>query len=106
MRVAPNPSRSPVAQSSRKPLADPSVTETGMGLFKNEAVVRDSPVRTGALAAKEDVHDVVAERVHWYNHARLHSTTSTIGAQRSSRNSTMIEMTGTLPDVAASKLAT
>lgn len=83
---------------------DNAAAETVMGLFKNEAVARDSPFRTGALVAKADVDDVVVEWVHWYNHARLHST---LGYRTPVEFEELYydEITGTLPDVAASKLA-
>lgn len=75
-----------------------------MGLFKNEAVARDSPFRTGGLATRADVDDVVVEWVHWYNNARLHST---LGYRTPVEFEALYydEITGTLPDVAASKLA-
>ena len=75
-----------------------------MGLFKNEAVARDYPFRTGPLAAKADVDDVVVEWVHSYNNARLHST---LGYRTPVKFEELYydEITGTLPDVAASKLA-
>ena len=44
-----------------------------MGLFKNEAVAKNSPFRNGALKTETDVVDVVFEWVHWYNTQRLHS---------------------------------
>lgn len=75
-----------------------------MELFKNEALARDSPFRTWPLAAKTDVDEVVAEWVHWYNDARLHSTLE----YRSPVEFEELyydEITGTLPDVATSKLA-
>lgn len=83
---------------------DNAAAETVMGLFKNEAVARDSPFRAGALAAKADVDDVVVEWVHWYNNARLHST---LGYRTPVEFEELYydEITGTLPDVAASKLA-
>lgn len=83
---------------------DNAAAETVMGVFKSEALARDSPFRTGALAAKADVDDLVVEWVHWYNNDRLHST-------RGYRTPVEFEelysdeITGTLPDVAASKLA-
>ena len=38
---------------------DNVAVETVMGLFKNEAVAKASPFRTGALATESDVVDVV-----------------------------------------------
>lgn len=83
---------------------DNAAAETVMGLFKNEAVARDSPFRAGALATKADVDDLVVEWVHWYNNARLHST---LGYQTPVEFEELYydEITGTLPDVAARKLA-
>ncbi|QEP06383.1 transposase [Glutamicibacter sp. ZJUTW] len=83
---------------------DNAAAETVMGLFKNEAVARDSPFRTGTLAAKADVDDLVVEWVQWYNHARLHST---LGYRTPVEFEELYydEMTETLPNVVASKLA-
>lgn len=53
---------------------DNAAAETVMGLFKNEAVTKDSSFRNGALKPELDVVDVVFEWVHWYNNARLHSS--------------------------------
>lgn len=83
---------------------DNAAAETVMGLFKNEAVARESPFRTGALAAKADVDDLVVEWVHWYNHARLHSTLGYLTPVEF-EELYYDEINGTLPDVAASKLA-
>ncbi|MHA7271795.1 integrase core domain-containing protein [Arthrobacter sp. TMT4-20] len=44
-----------------------------MGLFKNEAIAKGSPFRTGALKTETDVQTIVFEWVHWYNNERLHS---------------------------------
>ena len=76
---------------------DNAAAETVIGLFKNEAVARDSPFRTGALVAKADVDDVVVEWVHWYNRARLHST---LGYRTPVEFEELYydEITGTLPD--------
>lgn len=53
---------------------DNAVAETVMGLFKNGAVARDSPFRTGPLKSELEVTDLVVDWVHWYNEERLHST--------------------------------
>lgn len=63
-----------------------------------------SPFRIGALAAQTDVGDVVVNWVHWYNHARLHSTLgyrSPVEFEELSYE----EIAGTLTYVAASKIA-
>ena len=67
-------------------------------------MARDSPFRSGCLASKTDVDDVVVEWVHWYNQARLHST---LGYRTPVEFEELYynEINGTLPDVAASKLA-
>lgn len=44
-----------------------------MGLFKNEAVAKDSPFSTGVLKTESDVIEIVFEWVNWYNNDRLHS---------------------------------
>ena len=82
---------------------DNAAAETVMGLFKNEAVAKDSPFRIGALDAKSDVDDVVVEWVHWYNFDRLHST---LGYCTPIEFEELYydEMSGSLPDEVASKL--
>lgn len=45
-----------------------------MGPYKNEAVAKDSPFRTGALKTESDVIEIVFEWVHWFINNRLHST--------------------------------
>ncbi len=37
-----------------------------MGMFKNEAVAKDSPFRSGALKTETDVMEIVFEWVHWW----------------------------------------
>ncbi|WP_347039251.1 integrase core domain-containing protein [Glutamicibacter halophytocola] len=83
---------------------DNAAAETVMGMFKNEAVAQNSTFRQGPLATKSNVDDVVVEWVHWYNTARLHST---LGYRSPVEFEGLYydEMTGALPDVAASKLA-
>ena len=46
---------------------DNAAAETVMGLFKNEAVARGSPFRSGALKTESDVVEIVFDWVHWYN---------------------------------------
>jgi hypothetical protein len=52
---------------------DNAAAGTVMGLFKNEAVAKDSPFRTGALKTETDVMEIVFDWVHWYNNERLHT---------------------------------
>jgi len=44
-----------------------------MGLFKNEAIAKGSPFRTGPLKNLQDVEEVTIAWVQWYNAERLHS---------------------------------
>lgn len=83
---------------------DNAAAETVMGLFKNEAVAKDSPFRTGPLATESDVVDVVVNWVHWYNNVRFHSTLE-YRTPVEFEELYYDEMSGSLPDVAASKLA-
>ncbi|MGY2746995.1 transposase InsO family protein [Arthrobacter sp. UYCu723] len=50
---------------------DNAAAETVMGLFKNEAVAKDSPFRAGALKTETDVVEIVFEWVHSYNNQRF-----------------------------------
>lgn len=53
---------------------DNAQAESVMGLFKNEAVRKDSPFRVGPLKTVTDVEDLTLAWVTWYNQDRLHST--------------------------------
>jgi len=52
---------------------DNAAAETVMGLFKNEAMAKGSPFRTGPLKGETEVVEIVFEWVDWYNNHRLHS---------------------------------
>ena len=52
---------------------DNAAAETVMGLFKNEAIAKGSPFRSGPLKNVDDVEKVTMAWVHWYNEERLHS---------------------------------
>ena len=52
---------------------DNAAAETVMGLFKNEAIARNSPFRTGPLRGLGDVEEITVNWVDWFNTARLHS---------------------------------
>ncbi|HJX79391.1 hypothetical protein [Glutamicibacter sp.] len=73
-------------------------------MFKNEAVAKDSLLITGPLSTKSDVADVVLNWVHWFDFGRLHST---LGYCTPVEFEELYydEMSGSLPDDAASKLA-
>jgi hypothetical protein len=44
-----------------------------MGLFKNEAIAKTSPFRSGPLKGLPEVEEIVFDWVSWYNNDRLHS---------------------------------
>ena len=52
---------------------DNAAAETVMGLYKNEAIAKGSPFRTGPLRNLSDVEEVTFDWVDWYNNDRLHS---------------------------------
>ena len=52
---------------------DNAAAETVMGLFKNEAISKNSPFRTGPLKGLPEVEEIVFDWVSWYNNERLHS---------------------------------
>lgn len=52
---------------------DNAAAETVMGLFKNEAIRKNSPFRTGPLKGLPQVEEIVFDWVSWYNNERLHS---------------------------------
>ena len=67
-----------------------------MGLFKNEAVAKDSPFRTGALKTETDVMEIVFEWVHWYNTSASIPPSGTRRPRNSSRH-TMLEKSARYP---------
>ena len=50
---------------------DNALAETTIGLYKTEAVRKDSPFRRGPLDRLTDVELLTADWVHWYNTSRL-----------------------------------
>jgi putative transposase len=52
---------------------DNALAETTIGLYKTEAVGRNSPFLTGPLKTIDDVEYATMEWVDWYNARRLHS---------------------------------
>ncbi len=47
------------------------LAETTIGLYKTEAVRKDSPLRRGPLNRPADVELLTADWVHWFNTSRL-----------------------------------
>ncbi|MET7771998.1 integrase core domain-containing protein [Nocardia sp. NPDC005366] len=52
---------------------DNALAESTIGLFKTEAVARDSPFLTGPLKSLADVEFAAMDWIDWYNNQRLHS---------------------------------
>jgi transposase InsO family protein len=52
---------------------DNAVTESFMGLFKNEAAAAGSPFHTGPLRTLADIETLTMNYLDWYNNNRLHS---------------------------------
>ncbi|WP_105033802.1 IS3 family transposase [Cryobacterium aureum] len=52
---------------------DNAAAETVMGLYKNEAVAKNSPFITGPLKTLADVEKLTFDWLDWYNNRRLHS---------------------------------
>jgi transposase InsO family protein len=57
---------------------DNAAAETVMGLYKNEAVAKNSPFMTGPLKTLADVERLTFDWLDWYNNRRLHSTLGNI----------------------------
>ncbi|TFB87923.1 hypothetical protein E3O11_02225 [Cryobacterium levicorallinum] len=53
---------------------DNAAAETVMGLYKNEAVAKNSPFHTGPLKTLADVEELTFDWIDWYNNRRLHSS--------------------------------
>ncbi len=73
-------------------------------LFKNEAVAKDSPFRSGPLKTETDVTEIVFEWVHWYNNERLHSALDHQTPEEYEQTYYDLQI-GPLPDDAANKQA-
>ena len=65
---------------------DNAAAETGMGLFKNEAIAKNSPFRVGPLKTIADVEEITFEWVSWYNNERLHGFLGYIPPEEYERN--------------------
>lgn len=65
---------------------DNAAAETVMGLYKNEAVAKESPFRAGALRTITDVEELTLDWVHWYNNERLHSALGNVPPEEYEQN--------------------
>lgn len=83
---------------------DNAAAETVMGLYKNEAVAKNSPFITGPLKTLADVEELTFDWVDWYNNRRLHSSLGNMPPEEYERNY-YAETTGPLRDGAANKTA-
>ncbi len=79
-------------------------TETVMGLYKNEAVAKNSPFVTGPLKTLADVEELTFDWVDWHNNRRLHSSLGNMPPEEYERNY-YAETTGPSRDGAANKTA-
>ena len=57
-----------------------------MGLYKNEAVAKNSPFITGPLKTLADVEELTFDWVDWYNNRRLHSSLGNMPPEEYERN--------------------
>lgn len=80
----------PPKTQSRKPVGNHksinAAAETVIGLFKNEAMAKNSPFRTGPVEGLPDVEEVTFDWVSWYNNERLHSFVGNIPPEAYERN--------------------
>ena len=83
---------------------DNAAAETVMGLYKNEAVAKNSPFITGPLKTLAHVEELTFDWVDWYNNRRLHSSLGNMPPEEYERNY-YAETTGPLTDGAANKTA-
>lgn len=81
---------------------DNGAAETVMGLFKNEAVAKDSLFRPGPLTSQLEATYLVLDWVHWYNGQQLHSTSGYVSPVEF-EELYYDEKRGSLTTVAASK---
>lgn len=65
---------------------DNAAAETVMGLYKNEAIAKNSPFRTGPLRTIADVEEVTFDWVTWYNNERLHGYLGNLPPEEYERN--------------------
>ena len=83
---------------------DNAAAETVMGLYKNEAIAKNSPFWTGPLKTIADVEETTFDWVNWYNNDRLHSYLGNIPTEEYEQNY-YARLIGSSPGDAANKTA-
>lgn len=83
---------------------DNAAAETVMGMYKNEAVAKNSPFNTGPLKNIADVEELTIDWLDWYNNQRLHGTLGYLSPVEFEANY-YAETNGSLTDDAANKKA-
>jgi len=74
------------------------------GLFKNEAISKSSPFRTGPLEGLPEVEEILVDWVSWYNNERLHSYLGNVPPEEYEAHYDA-DITGLSADEAANKTA-
>ena len=83
---------------------DNAAAETVMGLYKNEAIAKNSPFWTGPLKTIADVEEITFDWVNWYNNERLHGYLGNIPPEEYEQNY-YAGLIGSSPGDAANKTA-
>ena len=83
---------------------DNAAAETVMGMYKNEAIAKNSPFNTAPLKGIADVEKLTVDWLDWYNNRRLHSTLDYLPPVEFEDNY-YAEINGSLTDEAANKTA-
>lgn len=83
---------------------DNAAAETVMGMYKNEAIAKNSPFNVGPLRTLADVEELTFDWLDWYNNRRLHSTLGYLPPAEYEANY-YAETNGPLNDEAADKTA-
>jgi hypothetical protein len=81
---------------------DNAAAETLKGLYKNEAVAKNSPFLTGRLKTLADVEELTFDSLDWNNNRRLHSSLGNMPPEEYESNY-YAETTGPLRDGAPTK---
>lgn len=83
---------------------DNAAAETVMGLYKNEAIAKNSPFWAGPLKTIADVEETTFDWVSWYNNDRLHGYLGNIPPEEYEQNY-YARLIGSSPGDAANKTA-